>query len=352
MLGASVFGINALASALFEVPTGVWSDRVGRRGTVILGSFARVLAFILYAIGLSYWWLVAGAILEGLSRAFYSGNNDALLHDTLADEGLEDEYDVYLGKTSSAEHLALGISGLIGSVIASFSFMYLMWFSVISQIMMLYVSYQFREPKSRTKQDTNIYVHTKEAVKLFINNKKLRLLSLASITRFAVGEMKYQFRAAFINLVWPLWSVGITNVVSNFGASASFYYSGRIIKKFGALQVLMAQTIWGKLISFIAYGITSIFSPILLMTSSFFHGAGSVAENKLMQYEFNDHQRATMSSLNSLGGNLVFFFMSLLLGGLADLWGPAKAMFIMTFIELPVIYLYWLLFKNDRKIKS
>jgi len=75
-LGASIFGISMLASAIFEVPTGIWSDRMGRRGTIILGSWVRVLAYIFYALGFSYWWLVGGAILEGLSRAFYSSNNN------------------------------------------------------------------------------------------------------------------------------------------------------------------------------------------------------------------------------------------------------------------------------------
>ncbi|MFH2019494.1 MAG: MFS transporter, partial [bacterium] len=160
-LGASVFGIIMLSSAIFELPTGIWSDRVGRKDTIVLGSWARVLAFVLYAIGLSYWWLVAGAILEGLSRALYSGNNDALLYDTLADEKLEDKYHEYLGKVSSTEHLALGLSGLLGGVIAHFSFSYLMWFSVISQIMMLVISYQFSEPRPRLKIDTNLYAHLK-----------------------------------------------------------------------------------------------------------------------------------------------------------------------------------------------
>lgn len=65
-LGASIFGIFMLSSAIFELPTGIWSDRVGRKNTIILGSWARVVAFIFYAIGLSYWWLVIGAIFEGL----------------------------------------------------------------------------------------------------------------------------------------------------------------------------------------------------------------------------------------------------------------------------------------------
>lgn len=351
-LGASVFGITMLASAIFEVPTGIWSDRVGRKGTIILGSWARVLAFILYAIGLSYWWLVAGAIFEGLSRAFYSGNNDAFLHDTLADDGLEGEYGEHLGKTSSTEQLALGISAAIGSVIASFSFTYLMWLSVISQVIMLVVSYGFVEPKSRKKLDANIYSHMKEAFNLFIHNRKLRLLSITTIIDYSFSEMMYQFRAAFITMVWPLWAVGLSNVLNNFGATLSFHYSGKILRKYKATSLLFFNTIRGKITGLIAYGIPTFISPFLMATGSLMYGVSSVAVNKLMQKEFSDHQRATMSSLNSLGSSLGFAVMSLILGGLADAMNPAKALLTFNIISLPIIYLYWLIFHNDRKITA
>lgn len=351
-LGASIFGITMLASAIFEVPTGIWSDWVGRRGTIILGSWTRVIAFVLYAIGLSYWWLVAGAILEGLSRAFYSGNNDAFLHDTLADDGLEGEYDEYLGKTSSTEQLALGLSALAGGIIASFSFTYLLWLSVMSQIAMVYVSYLFTEPKSRKKLDTNLFSHLSEAIKIFMTNKKLRLLSITSIINYSFSEMMYQFRTAFISMVWPLWAIGLSNVLSNFGATWSFYYSGKIIKKFKAVNILLFKSFWNKFASILAYGISNLFSPIILATSSLLFGVSSVAESKLMQKEFSDHQRSTMASLNSFAGNICFAIMSLVLGGLADATNPAKALLILNIVSLPTIYLYYLLFKNDRKIKA
>lgn len=351
-LGASIFGITMLASAIFEVPTGIWSDQVGRRGTIILGSWARVIAFVLYAIGLSYWWLVVGAIFEGLSRSFYSGNNDAFLYDTLADDGLESEYDEYLGKTSSTEQLALGLSALAGGVIATFSFNYLLWLSVLSQATMLYVSYLFIEPKSRKRSDTNLFAHLREAVKLFITNKKLRLLSFASIINYSFSEMMYQFRAAFISMVWPLWAVGLANVLSNIGATLSFYFSGKIIKRFKAVNILLFRGFWTKSASFIAYGIPSIFSPLILATSSLLFGVGSVVESKLMQAEFSDHQRSTMASLNSLVGNIVFAIMSVILGSLADAMSPAKALFILNLASMPIIYIYYQLFKNDTKIKA
>ncbi len=345
-LGASVFGITMLASAIFEVPTGVWSDRVGRRGTIILGSWARVLAFIFYAVGLSYWWLVAGAILEGLSRAFYSGNNDAFLHDTLADDGVEGEYDEHLGKTSSSEHLAWAISSLIGGIIANFSLVYVMWLSVIPQLVMLYTSYFFIEPKTRSKHDTNVYVHIKEAVSLFIRNKKLRLLSIADAISFSTGEVSFQFRGSFFASIWPLWAIGALNTVAQFGASAGYYFSSRLLNLFGHEKLLFIRSIVGKISGLIAFGIPSVFSPLITIFPSILYGAGNVAKSSLMQKEFTSHQRATMSSLNSLLSSISFAIMSVLVGFFADQTTPRTALLILTIIAIPIVGIYWNIFRN------
>lgn len=349
-LGTSVFGIIMLSSAIFEVPTGILSDKVGRRYTTVLGSWARVLAFVFYAIGLSYWWLVIGAVFEGLSRAFYSGNGDAFLYDTLAEEHKEGEYDTYKGKTSSTEQVAMGISAILSGLIAFFSFNYLLWFSVFIQVLLLAVSYMLIEPKFRRKLNTNVFAHTKEAISLFISNKKLRLLSLASILSYSISELKWEFNSAFIATVWPVWAIGISKTLPSFGAALSFYFSGKLIRKFKAVTILLFDSVYGKVISFISLLFPTVFSPILMSTPSFLFGVSYVAENTLMQHEFSDHQRATMSSLNSLGGSIGFALMSLVLGGLADALGPTKALVILTIISLPVVYLYWKLFKNDREI--
>ncbi|KKR72109.1 MAG: hypothetical protein UU16_C0046G0023 [Candidatus Woesebacteria bacterium GW2011_GWA2_40_7] len=349
-LGTSVFGIIMLSSALFEVPTGIWSDKVGRKYTVVLGSWARVLAFVFYAIGLSYWWLVVGAVFEGLSRAFYSGNNDALLYDTLADEHKEDNYDEFQGKVSSTEQLAMGISAVLSGLIAIFSFHYLLWFTVIIQASLLFVSYFLVEPHFRKKLDTNLLVHIKEAISLFISNKKLRLLSLASILSYSISELKWEFTSAFVLTVWPIWAIGISKTLPSFGAALSFYFSGKLIRKFKAVTILLFDSVYGKVISFVSLLFPTAFSPLLMSTPSLLYGVGSVAEKTLMQHEFSNHQRATMSSLNSLGGSVGFALMSLVLGGLADSLGPAKALVILTIIGLPVIYLYWRIFKNGRDL--
>jgi len=351
-LGTSIFGLIMLTGAIFEVPTGIFSDKIGRKYTIVLGSWARVLSFVFYAIGLSYWWLVVGAIFEGISRAFYSGNNDALLYDSLTDAGKSEDFDEYQGKVSSTEQLAMGISALLSGLIAVFSYGYLLWFSVVVQLGLLFISYLIIEPKAFKKLDSNIYAHTKEALALFIQNKKLRLLSIASILTYSISELKWQFSSAFVATVWPVWAIGISKTLPSLGASLSFYFSGKLIRKFKAVNILLFDSIYGKIVSFVSLIFPSVFSPLLMSTPSLLYGVGSVAEKTLMQHEFTSHQRATMSSLNSLGGNVGFAIMSLVLGGLADFMGPAKALVVLTIVGLPVVYLYWLIFKNDKEVAS
>src|SRR6478609_6408506 len=67
-LGASIFSITFILTALFDIPTSIFADRMGRKRTVILGAITGVLYAIFYAIGQNYWFLVVGAVFEGLSR--------------------------------------------------------------------------------------------------------------------------------------------------------------------------------------------------------------------------------------------------------------------------------------------
>ncbi len=351
-LGTSIFGIIMLSAEIFEIPTGIVSDKVGRRHTIILGSWARVAAFIFYAIGQSYLFLVVGAILEGLSRSFYSGNNDALLYDTLADDGKEAEYKEHLGKTNSTEFTGLTISAVIGSVIANFSFIYVMWLAVVSQVILLFVSYKFLEPRFHHKEDTNIYAHLREALALFISNKKLRLLSLATMLDNGLSELAYQFRGAFYITIWPIWALGIASVVSNACASAGFYFSGKVLAKMKAETAVLLRSATDRVINIFSLVFPTVLSPVIMSSTSFLYGVGTVAENELRQKEYTNHQRATMSSLVSLGRSIGAAFMTLVLGKSADVLGPRLALLLMTFLAFSVTFIYSIIYRNSRVIIS
>ncbi len=348
--GMSIFSIAMLTQAILEVPTGVISDYFGRKGVIILGSTASVISIVSYALAIiwGYWLLVVGALFEGLARSLYSGNNDAFLHDTLKDSNSESEYHEYLGKTSAMFQASATIGALLSGIIASLSFTLLLWLSVIPQVIKLILSFMFREPKSFTKNSSNIYSHTKEALQLFIHNSKLRKLSLASMIGFATGEVGYQFRSAFINTLWPLWAVGFSKLLSSLGATLSFWYSGKAIKKYKELPILIATGVYSKIVNIFALVFPTVFSPLLMSTTSLCYGVSEVAENNLMQNEFTSHQRATTSSLNSLGGSLMFAVSSTLLGYFADTLGAARSLLVLTIIGISANLLHWSIFRSEK----
>lgn len=339
-LGMSVFSIAYVSSAIFELPTGLFSDLVGRKWTVVLGSFCSVICIVLYAIGGSYLMLVIGALVQGASRAFFSGNNEALLHDSLSETNQAHEYDVYLGKTSSTFQIALAVAAVIGSVIASRSFALVMWLSVIPQVAALLIATGLSEPTIVHKTSANIYTHLREAAKLFVTNATLRDTNLADITRFSLGESAYFLRSAFVGSLWPIWAVGISNMLANLGGAVSYYFSGKILKRFKEIPVLSFEIIFNRIVNFIALLFPTVFSPVLMSASSWTYGVGSVALSTLMQKEFTDHQRATMGSINSLAGNILFGIYSVLLGLVSDRVGVTYALLAANVILLFPLVLY------------
>src|SRR6187397_2824119 len=90
------FAANALFSAgmvLFEVPTGIVADGVGRRASYLLGTVTLTLSTLLYV----YLWEVA-SILLGLGFTFFSGAVEAWLVDALTATGYEGTLEAIFGK--------------------------------------------------------------------------------------------------------------------------------------------------------------------------------------------------------------------------------------------------------------
>lgn len=347
-LAMSVLSVVMLSSALLEVPTGIFSDLVGRRWTIISGACASLAAVICYAIGGTYWVLIAGAVLEGLERALFSGNNDALLHDTLAELDERGEYQAHLGRVSSALQIALAVSSIAGGVLAAFSFSLVMWLSVVPKAVMLLLSVQFVEPRVHSNEPGMLLAHLREALRNFANNPRLRMLSIGQILAIGAGEAAFQFRVVFIEMLWPLWAIGLARTVSNATAAVSFYFAGALLKRFGERRLLFGGIALSELLNLISLVWATVVSPVLMGVTSIFFGVNSVAKNGMLQREFTDAQRSTMGSLTAFGGSISFAILSLVLGWLADQIGVRNALIIATLFGSIRLYFFWAAFAQVR----
>ncbi|MBD3245345.1 MAG: MFS transporter [Candidatus Moranbacteria bacterium] len=348
-LAMLVFSITMVSSSIFEIPTGIFSDFIGRKKTMVLGAFCSTISVILYALGGNFFFLAAGGIFEGLTRSFYSGNNTALLYDSLREMKKISLFDEMMGKTSAMFQLALAISAILGSLIAGYSLNLAIWISVIPQFISFIISFFITDPYLYLKKSSNVFMHLKEAFRNFLKNKKLRLLSIISMFSFAVGESLFQFQAAFYKTLWPIWALGIPKILSFGFGFLSFWFSSRVFKKIGPIKALMTGTLGGGFINISAAFLSNAFSPILMSFSSFFYGTDQTAKSTLMQREFSQKQRATMDSLNTFLGSLFFGVISILIGYFADEFSPQSAIIIGEILLLPLLIIHFKLLRMEKR---
>ena len=117
------FAANAFFTAgmvLFEVPTGVVADTVGRRASYLLGtltlSASTLLYVLLWTIEAPFWQWAIVSMLLGLGFTFFSGAVEAWLVDALAATGFTGQVETVFGRGQ----VVSGVGMLAGSVAGGF----------------------------------------------------------------------------------------------------------------------------------------------------------------------------------------------------------------------------------------
>jgi len=89
LLLQSIFSLTIVAT---EIPSGYFSDKIGRRKTIIIATIISFISFFLYCFASNFWSLVVVELLMGVGISFISGTDSALMYDTLLELNQQDQY--------------------------------------------------------------------------------------------------------------------------------------------------------------------------------------------------------------------------------------------------------------------
>ena len=348
-LGMSIFSIVTVIAAISEVPTGILSDKVGRKNTVIMGTLCSLISVIALALSVNYIGLLVSAFFQGLEKAFFSGNNSAFIYDILKEESREKEFNTYIGKTNSMLYLAGVISAILGTVLVAFtSYKFVVILSIIPKIIQTILSITLKNVRKYSSEKSNIFEQIKTPIKNVFKNKILRKQVVADGIIGGIEEACFQFRITFYETLWPTWALGIPNFLANLGAFVSNWFSGKIIKKIGNKAIIIFSNVYDILSTCAAVLMNNVFSPLVMVTNSII--PADVAEEEIEQNLYSDQYRASMASVKSLFESLIFSVIAVLVGFVADKTSIIFAFVIFQLVKIFPICIYLNIFKNMKEV--
>jgi len=329
--GLSLFQINSIQGIIFgamclsEVPTGIIADRIGRKFSIVTSLFLQLIGEIAFIFASTYWHFAGIAIIAGINWSFNSGCIDALIYDSLKEEGRERDMSKAAGLNGASLELSQVIGPLAGGLVASSLEMSRFILAVIMTSMSVaaafFISFSLKEPRTGSPRlEARPLVLLKDGVELLKGNVSLRRIVLLSL--FASPFASYfhaLYQPYFVQAnVTPVW-LGIARSLGAALAIAGSRYAYLLERHLGVKRsALLATAVPGVLYFFIALVYHPAFSVVLFC---FAYGTMSVKGPLFASYQ-NRHigskNRATVLSIIALFAGMYEASMGLVIGRIAD----------------------------------
>lgn len=152
MLLQSIYGITTF---LFEIPSGILSDIIGRKKTLLIGTILFAFAYCCGVLGKTFMPFVAMQILAAGGQSCYSGTFVSLMYeDVKNDNSINKNVNIIFANMQSINIFAVLLSALMCSVIVNYQGMRLTYFyTVIAYIITLMIGLFLAD--SVNKNDTS-----------------------------------------------------------------------------------------------------------------------------------------------------------------------------------------------------
>lgn len=318
--GASPFTISLLVSLwtvhemVLEVPSGIIADKWSRKWLLVISSIFHAASYFVWIFSYNFWTFLLGYIFMGTGGVLVSGTADAFLYDHLKVEGKEGDFEKHTGEIWFLTTVSFLIAALFAGTLAErFSFTLVLVLSIFSSIISgTFAVLMPDAPRSKSTEEVSYWKFLTKALKKSLKHPiLLRALIYSSVVLAAYGELdEYdQLYVKFIGL--PLSLFGIWWFIRMMGEGFGSLVAHKL-KKVNIEKALAFIALTNGCI-LIFSGLTSNYLtlPLLGLMYGLF-AIAAILNNGVIQRQIGSHERATVTSINSL-----FVSITAIIGGLA-----------------------------------
>ncbi len=350
-LGMLAFAFVNIAQSIAEIPCGMFSDRISRKTTLLLGNILILINMILWALAglLSMPWLLfIGSVLRGIGLAFKSGTDTAMIYETLQQIRQRKLFTNILSKINAFYQLGALVAAFGATFITYyFSLQTLVCLAIIPSFINVIITALMVSPKNCFEQGMSAQKQLAKSLSVFRKNKKLRRYALLQIFNHALSVSVFRFESTYFEMLVPLYFVNIARALQHATGWLSFQLVP-LVSKMNLLKLLCYSTLGSTIVRFAALVMNNPITPFFTSLQNLFYGAGATSSTTLLQKEYNKGLRATLDSIVSLFGGLATAGVGYLLGLFADICSPRAILFVAVGCSLLLAFFYGRLFKPTR----
>ncbi|MDX9688861.1 MAG: MFS transporter [Proteobacteria bacterium] len=335
----------AASLLLCQVPTGYFSDIVGRRISLIISACLFPIGAAFFVFSTSFWGFVTAEIFLALAVSMRSGTDSAMMYDTLLELGREKEHKKIEGRAFLYQQIGTGSGNIIGALLFEVWAKLPFLLNLFRALLFLPLSLSLKEPAREKAEARKPHQHLADM------GKVLQHCTRHADTRYIVLYMSL-FTGFNIIGFWSYFiyygHVGIPASLFGFVAAANSLIAGlggmiahKIEKKMDSRKALLLPLFMAP--SYFLLGwIDSIWIVPLVTLNGFLWGFSVPIARDLLHQNTPSKIRATVMSVGEMGARLIYIVLAYPFGLLVDKMGIQTGLMMLGTlfvlgVSLPVI---------------
>jgi MFS family permease len=355
------FAANAFFTAgmvIFEVPTGVVADTIGRRASYLWGTLtlagSTLLYVMLWAITAPFWAWAVVSILLGLGFTFFSGAVEAWLVDALKASGYRGEMEPVFGRGQMVTGIGMLVGSVAGGFFAEVGSLGLP-FVLRSAILLVMFAFAFLamrdigfQPEQRGQPLTEMRRIATASIDYGWRVPAVKWLMVEALVVGGVGIYGfYALQPYLLELYGDPEAYMVAGLAAAIIAGAQILggvAAPRIRMLFQRRTSALVVTAVGAALSLLLIGLADAFWLVIVLTVAW--GILFAATPPIRQSYLNalipSRQRATILSFDSMMNSTGGVWSQPLLGRAADVWGYGSSYVACAAIQICAVPFLWL----------
>jgi len=290
-----------IALVVFDVPTGVLADRIGRKACLVAACLAQMTGLIVMGVSNRLWVYLAGSVLFGLYLCLFNGAAQAYLYDWLASQDRTKQYAKLQGTMYAWWMVGAGVANLCSGFVAHYWGLRSVYFlSIIPGLIALAVLRKLHEPPREQKAGAAWYSHVNDALQEIRANKHIISFALqfmaATVVLLTIGEFGQIYILSF----------GVSTIMLGiyWAIDAGFAAGGRAFAHGLQQHPRIAMVLFCVVLAVFASVHSAYGIGLFWLAYGLNEALANIAETEV-QDATSTHIRATMLSMVSFASNAV-----------------------------------------------